>query len=168
MEENHKSGGDDPEEAAMRLFTWRGAVPDAEAAASRAAEGAAYLDAKFGPRWDQTVELEQLDIASFSCVLGQLGREGMWCFPSPWRAFKCGFSFGVLADLSVLTWRPSTLVRSYGLLTEAWKELITERRRVWAEAEELAQRARDRRAEEEAPAGVAGGEGAPERQRAPG
>jgi hypothetical protein len=151
----------------MGLFRWRGAVPDAEAAAARAAEGAAYLDAKFGPRWDQTIELDQLDIGSFSCVLGQLGRGGMWCFPTPWRAVKCGFSCGLLADVAVLTWRPPTLARSYGLLTEAWKELIAERRREWAETEALAQRAASRRAEEEAPASVAGGEGAPSHRRAP-
>src|SRR5262245_50060812 len=112
----------------MRLFAGRGAVANAEVAAVRAAAGAVYLDARFGPRWDQVIDLERLDIGSFHCILGQLGWAGMGCFPSPWRAVECGFSCGLLADFLVLFYRTRAAASSYGLLTEAWKELITERR----------------------------------------
>jgi hypothetical protein len=152
----------------MRLFTWRGAVPDADVAAARAAAGAAYLDNRLGAGWEQVIDAERLDIASpLRCVLAQVGWAGHWLLLSPWRAVQCGFSCGLLADCLSLVYRPEPLRRSYELLNAAWKALLAERRQRREEREALARRAASRCAEAEAPASVAGNEGAPSRRRAP-
>ena len=103
-------------------------VPDAATAKARALAGAAYLDRRFGPLWDERIDLERLAIHSpCRCIAGQLGQ---WRFIgiSCDTAFRCGLSCGAIADCLVLFWRPPALARSNERLTVAWREVITDRR----------------------------------------
>jgi hypothetical protein len=114
----------------MNLWLWKEElVPDFDTALARARAGAAYLDTKYGTGWDQVIDAEQLDISSpFRCVLGQLGKNGYFCLPSPQRAADCGFTCGLFLDLVVMCLRIPAVVRSYALLSEAWKVVLDERR----------------------------------------
>src|SRR5262245_44369486 len=111
----------------MSLLWKKDPVPDEATAFQRTAAGIAYLDHRFGPDWDRTLNLDVLDIGSpFRCVLGQLG---------PWRfvfnappAVACGFSTGVWSDVMFLVWRAAPLARSFERLTYAWKVLVRQRR----------------------------------------
>jgi hypothetical protein len=117
---------------------WIGEVLRDPAVARRRAEnGAAYLDAKFGPDWDQKIDVKRLDIGTFACVLGQLNFQGMICVPGPRQAVDCGFTCGLVMDVLVLlTHVPligrllpfSDVARSYDLLTQAWRQVLRQRR----------------------------------------
>jgi hypothetical protein len=113
-------------------------VTDLDTAIARARAGAAYLDRRVAPGWDQTIDLDRLDIASpFSCVLAQLGQAGYFtvCFPGAWRVIEYGFSCGILEDLMSLVYRPRKLARAFELLTEAWRIVLSERREAWPGAD---------------------------------
>lgn len=112
-------------------------IHDPDVARTRAANGAAYLDGKFGPGWQRLIDLQRLDVGTCGCVLGQLGRQGMICLPSPRRAVECGFSCGLWMDVLVLLSHApflgrllplSKVVHSYALLTQAWREVLERRR----------------------------------------
>jgi hypothetical protein len=112
-------------------------IHDPAVARERAENGAAYLDQKFGPDWDRVIDAARLDIGTFVCILGQLARHGMICLPSPRRGVDCGFTCGVVMDVLVLlSHLPligrhlplSRVVRSYALLTDAWREVLLRRR----------------------------------------
>ena len=127
----------------MNFMLWKEElVPDLDSAMGRAQAGAEYLDRKFGPRWDQVINVDRLDIASFRCVWGQLARHGFFCLPTPRRAVDCGFSCGSLMDLVVLL-RLSSVPRSYERLTQAWKVVIRQRRRQY-DRQAVTQRLRGR------------------------
>ena len=116
-----------------RLFSfWKeDPVPDAATAKARALAGAAYLDRRFGPLWDERIDLERLAIHSpCRCIAGQLGQ---WRFigMSSDTAFHYGLSCGAIGDCLVLFCRPPALVRSSERLTAAWREVIADRWRVW-------------------------------------
>ena len=112
----------------MGMFVGPKIVNDAETARARATAGAEYLDNKFGPGWQATIDLHRLDIGNFQCILGQLGAAGYFCFPGLISSEHYGFSSGLLHDIVAVIYRPF-VARSYDLLTEAWVELIRERRR---------------------------------------
>ena len=113
-----------------RLFSfWKeDPVPDAATAKARALAGAAYLDRRFGPLWDERIDLERLAIhRPCRCIAGQLGQWrfiGLTCS----AAFDYGLSCGAIEDCLVLFCRPPALMRSNERLTEAWREIITDRR----------------------------------------
>lgn len=118
----------------MRLHFWNEQLArDGDTALARARAGAAFLDRKLGPGWDLLIDVERLDIASFRCVLGQLGWHGKTVLMTPWRAIDYGISLGLYTELLTLTVRPPSLVRSYELLTAAWKAVLLERRKALAE-----------------------------------
>ena len=103
-------------------------MPDAATAKTRALAGAAYLDRRFGPTWDERIDLQRLAIHSpLRCIAGQLGQWrfiGLTCS----AAFDYGLSCGAIGDCLVLFWRPPALMRSNDRLTVAWREVITDRR----------------------------------------
>jgi len=121
---------DTNERRSLRLFSFwsEDPVPDAATAKARALAGAAYLDRRFGPLWDERIDLERLAIhRPCRCIAGQLGQWrflGMTCG----EAFHYGLSCGAIEDCLVLVCRPPALVRSYERLTAAWREIITDRR----------------------------------------
>src|SRR6185503_21334815 len=112
-----------------RFFSWNeDPVPDAATATTRALAGAAYLDRRFGPSWDERIDLDRLAIHHpFRCIAGQLGQ---WRFLrlTGGETITYGLSCGPIADLVSLFFRPPALKRSFDRLTAAWREVITDRR----------------------------------------
>ncbi len=97
-------------------------------AMTRARNGAAWLDSKFGPEWDRRIDLETLDIGTLDrCILGQLGCQictGSLMFPG--QAIKRGLSRGFL-DILTLLLPIGPVKRAYQPLNEAWKAVVRER-----------------------------------------
>ena len=125
----------------MASWRWnRRLVRDSATAMARARAGAAYLDRRIGPEWDQLIDLETLDIKHpLYCVCSQLARQGYRSHLLMTLAgyVDRGFSCGLLADVVVQACRPPEVVRSYDLLNQAWGHLIRERRRQRAEPESI-------------------------------
>lgn len=116
----------------MRLFNLGiPQVTDTDIAAERAANGARFLDLRVGPDWDQHINLETLDIGhAFRCVLAQLGDAGHLIMVGPWKGMARGFGSGLIRDLlATFGIRTPAMRRSYKLLTDAWIEIILQRRR---------------------------------------
>jgi hypothetical protein len=109
-----------------------GLVSDIAIATARARKGAAWLDTWAGPEWDRRVNLNRLDIMSpFHCIVGQLWLQCLLSneFHTKYSLYVGrGFSCGPWMDSLVLVFRPPAAVRSYKLLTQAWKLVILERR----------------------------------------
>lgn len=104
-------------------------VKNLDQALVRAHLGETYLDEKFGPDWDQLIDVDRLNIKSpINCVLSQLMRQGhlSLLFLSLQEAVNYGFSCGMV-DASF--WIPFPAVnRSFRRLTHAWKLILRERR----------------------------------------
>lgn len=121
----------------MNLGIWKEElVPDLDTALARAQAGAAYLDKKFGPVWAHYIDLDRLNVASpFNCVLAQINRKYRFCQPGLLRkVVDCGFSTGLFTECFGLIFRIPAVVRSYRLLTEAWRILLRQRRQAWVAA----------------------------------
>lgn len=114
----------------MRLPSWKaGLVADYRTAFDRASTGAAYLDKRFGPKWDQAIDPGKLDIGSmWHCVIAQLGRQGYHFLTTPQHAINCGFSCGLLVDSVALFYRSPDVERSFELLRDAWRQVLRQRR----------------------------------------
>lgn len=112
------------------LYRTRNLVPDVDTARERAAAGAAYLDARFGPVWVDHIRVDRLKIASFTrCVIAQLARAQLASVILPPHPIRYGFTCGVFHELAyALGARPRVLRESYARLDAAWKELVLARR----------------------------------------
>lgn len=95
----------------------------------RTRAGAAWLDEKLGPAWDQNLNLDRLNIRSpLNYILSQQFRKGHFSLPfiGLQQAVNCGFSCGIY---DAIFWLPlPALNRSYRRLTQAWKLLLQARR----------------------------------------
>ncbi len=97
-------------------------------AMSRARNGAAWLDAKFGPDWDRQIDFEKLEIGRpIRCIVGQLIRHGYLSLLFATGIVDHGFSRGLL-DVLVVLLPFAPLRRAYRPLTNAWKIVLRERR----------------------------------------
>jgi hypothetical protein len=117
-------------------------VADLAAATDRVESGAAYLDEEIGPEWDRKIDLATLNIKSNSrCIWGQLFRHGYLrpLLMSPRRLVDRGFTCEPLTQILVQFVRPSEVFRSYALLTQAWRQVILERRRQRSEPDSMPQ-----------------------------
>jgi hypothetical protein len=120
----------------------RGLVADLATATVRARAGAAYLDETIGPRWDQMIDLDALNIRSQTrCICGQLLRRGyLWpLLMTPRRLVERGFTCEPLTQILIGLRRPSEVARAYDLLTRAWRQVILQRRRPEAEPDSMSQ-----------------------------
>ena len=107
-------------------------VRTGEEALARVRAGVAYLDAKHGPGWDALIDIDRLKIESCRhCILAQLNRQGKTTIVTPWYGLDIGITLGAFTEpLMMLGIRPPSIVRSYELLTAAWKAVLRERRGV--------------------------------------
>jgi hypothetical protein len=102
-------------------------IEQSEWALERARNGAAWLDSRFGPDWDQCIDLETLDIGTYKyCILGQLHRQGYPRTMYVRKAIQKGFSRGLLDSLTML-FPFGPFKRAYRPLNEAWKAVLRER-----------------------------------------
>jgi hypothetical protein len=100
-----------------------------EWATERAHRGAAWLDSKFGPSWDQKINLDRLEIGSpINCIVGQLMRHGhlSLLFINAGEGVEYGFSLGHWDALALFLPIPPVR-RPYRPLNDAWKALLRER-----------------------------------------
>lgn len=89
-------------------------------ARERATAGAAYLD-ETQPDWSK-IDLKTLDVSSkCHCVLGQLYPSYNEAVENLTMAERQAFGFEVQLQFS-------TMIPDYRLLTQAWRDVITERR----------------------------------------
>jgi hypothetical protein len=97
-------------------------------AVTRAGDGAAWLDSKFGPDWDRRINLETLDIGTLDrCILGQLGcQTSTRGLMFPGQAIKRGLSLGFL-DILTLLLPIGPVKRAYQPLSNAWRAVVRER-----------------------------------------
>ncbi len=100
-----------------------GLAADIAAATARARKGAAWLDETAGPEWDQMRNLNRLDIKNpIHCVLALLRSQGVTSTILYINiSIYCGFSCGLLMEFLVHVFRPPAAVRSFELISQAWK-----------------------------------------------
>jgi hypothetical protein len=104
------------------------AVENLDWAEVRARNGAAWLDAKFGPEWDRDIDFEKLEIGSpIRCIVGQLISHGYLSMLFATHIVDHGFSRGLL-DVVVVLLPLGPVKRAYQPLTDAWKAVLRERR----------------------------------------
>lgn len=97
-------------------------------AVDRARNGAAWLDAKFGPDWDRQIDFEKLEIGGpLRCIVGQLILHGYLSLLFATQIVDHGFSRGLL-DILVVLLPIAPFKRAYRPLTGAWKAVLRERR----------------------------------------
>ncbi len=97
-------------------------------AVDRARNGAAWLDAKFGPDWDGQIDFEKLEIGSpLHCIVGQLILHGYLSLLFATQIVDHGFSRGLL-DILVVLLLIAPFKQAYRPLTGAWKAVLRERR----------------------------------------
>jgi hypothetical protein len=99
-----------------------------EWALARARSGAAWLDSKYGTDWDRQIDFARLDIGSpIWCIVGQLIRHGYLGLMFATSIVEHGFSRGLL-DIVVVLLPIGLFKRGYRPLTDAWKQVLRERR----------------------------------------